>query len=79
MLPAGVRYCDDAYAVAEGADLVVLVTEWNEFRSLDLDRLKRTMTQPVLVDLRNVYDPVRMAAMGFTYDSVGRAAGDLPS
>jgi UDPglucose 6-dehydrogenase len=79
MLPAGVRYCDDAYAVAEGADLVVLVTEWNEFRSLDLDRLRRTMTQPVLVDLRNVYDPVRMAAMGFTYDSVGRAAGDLPS
>lgn len=79
MLPAGVRYCDDAYAVAEGADVVVLVTEWNEFRSLDLGRLKRTMKQPVLVDLRNVYDPQRMAAMGFAYDSVGRAAHDLPS
>lgn len=79
MLPAGVTYCDDAYAVAEGADVVVLVTEWNEFRSLDLDRLKRTMNQPVLVDLRNVYDPQRMAAMGFAYDSVGRAAHDLPS
>lgn len=78
MLPASVVYCDDSYAPAVGADVVVLVTEWNEFRSIDLERLKASMRQPNLVDLRNVYEPKRMAELGFRYDSVGRAAADLP-
>ncbi|HEY7678538.1 MAG TPA: UDP-glucose/GDP-mannose dehydrogenase family protein [Candidatus Methylomirabilis sp.] len=62
----------DAYAVAEGADALVVVTEWNEFRNLDLERLRGLMARPVLVDLRNVYDPAKARALGFTYHGVGR-------
>ena len=58
---------------ADGADALVIVTEWEQFRALDLDRLKREMAQPVLVDLRNIYRPEDMAALGFIYESVGRA------
>ena len=55
-------YCDDAYACAQGADALVIVTEWEQFRALDLDRLKAAMTeQPVIVDLRNIYRPDEMA------------------
>jgi UDPglucose 6-dehydrogenase len=57
-----------------GADAMVIVTEWVQYRALDLDRLKSAMKQPVVVDLRNVYRPEDMAAHGFIYDSVGRAA-----
>ncbi len=78
VLPAGVEYCEDSYDAATGADAVVIVTEWNQFRSLDLDRLRETLRRPVLVDLRNVYDPARVRARGFAYDCVGRAAKDLP-
>ncbi|GAC1404225.1 MAG: UDP-glucose/GDP-mannose dehydrogenase family protein [Novosphingobium sp.] len=60
------------YEAIEGADAVVLVTEWDAFRALDLDRVKRIARAPVLVDLRNVYDPAEMRAAGFTYTSVGR-------
>lgn len=67
-----VVYCDDAYETAEGADALVLATEWNEFRALNFERIRKALRQPVLVDLRNVYDPYRMAALGFTYTSVGR-------
>ena len=67
-----VTYCEDAYATAEGADGLVLATEWNEFRALNFDRIRKALRQPVLVDLRNVYDPVRMAGLGFNYTSVGR-------
>lgn len=67
-----VTYCDDAYTTAEGADALVLATEWNEFRALNFERIRKALRQPVLVDLRNVYDPHRMAALGFTYTSVGR-------
>jgi UDPglucose 6-dehydrogenase len=70
---AGVTYCDNAYACVEAADALVLVTEWEEFRALDLDRLKAAMTAPVVVDLRNVYRPEQMAKRGFTYVSVGRS------
>jgi UDPglucose 6-dehydrogenase len=66
-------YCDDAYSTAEGADALVLATEWNEFRALNFERIKKALRQPVLIDLRNVYDPHRMRAHGFTYTSVGRA------
>jgi UDPglucose 6-dehydrogenase len=62
----------DAYSVAEDADAVVLMTEWNQFRNLDLARLKHVMRRPVLVDLRNVYEPERARALGLTYHGVGR-------
>ncbi len=67
-----VTYCDDAYTTAEGADALVLATEWNEFRALNFERIRKALRQPLLIDLRNVYDPHRMAALGFTYTSVGR-------
>jgi len=69
----GVAFADGPYACAEGADALVIVTEWEQFRALDLDRIKSVMKQPVLVDLRNVYRPAEMAELGFVYDSVGRA------
>jgi UDPglucose 6-dehydrogenase len=72
ILLTGVDFKANAYEVADGADAVVLITEWDQFRALDLDRLKAGMRQPVLVDLRNVYNPVEMKARGFRYFSVGR-------
>jgi UDPglucose 6-dehydrogenase len=71
VLPA-VEYCKDAYDAATGADGVVLATEWNQFRNLDLGRLKAALKQPVFVDLRNVYEPQRMRELGFRYTGVGR-------
>jgi UDPglucose 6-dehydrogenase len=71
-----VEYCEDAYQTATGADLLVLATEWNEFRALNFEKIRKALRQPVLVDLRNVYDPQRMAALGFDYISVGRAVAD---
>lgn len=67
-----VQFAESAYGVAEGADAVVLVTEWNEFRSLDLPRLRSLMKAPVFVDLRNVYRPHEMRRHGFAYRGVGR-------
>lgn len=67
-----IEYCDGPYSCAEGADALVIVTEWEQFRALDLDRLKRVMARPVMIDLRNVYRPEEMARRGFIYDSVGR-------
>ncbi|HEY3679644.1 MAG TPA: UDP-glucose/GDP-mannose dehydrogenase family protein [Bradyrhizobium sp.] len=67
-----IEYCDDPYACAGGADALVIVTEWVQFRALDLERIKREMAQPVVIDLRNVYRPEDMAALGFIYESVGR-------
>ena len=58
----------------EGADAIVLTTEWNAFRALNFDRIRKAMKEPNLIDLRNVYDPHRMKAEGFTYISVGRTA-----
>ncbi len=78
VLPAGVAYCTDSYDAATGADALVIVTEWNQFRSLDLERIRQLLRRPVVVDLRNVYQPGRMREQGFVYDSVGRAADDLP-
>jgi UDPglucose 6-dehydrogenase len=72
MLP-GVAFKDDPYAAAEGADVLVIITEWDQFRALDLDRIKLLMNRPVLVDLRNIYKPEDMRARGFAYTSVGRA------
>ncbi|WFU82202.1 UDP-glucose/GDP-mannose dehydrogenase family protein [Bradyrhizobium sp. CIAT3101] len=67
-----IAYSEDAYSCAQGADALVVVTEWVQFRGLDLDRLKSVMAQPVVVDLRNIFSPEDMAAAGFTYESVGR-------
>src|ERR1700686_1738320 len=66
------EYCDDPYACVRGADAMVVVTEWVQYRTLDLDRLKDELAHPVVVDLRNIYRPDEMAALGFTYESVGR-------
>jgi len=68
-----IRYCEDAYAVADGADALLIVTEWDEFRALDMDRLKRVMRRPVIVDGRNIYDPLVMREHGFVYRGVGRS------
>jgi UDPglucose 6-dehydrogenase len=67
-----VTYCDSAYSCAEGADALVIVTEWEQFRALDFGRLKRVMARPVVVDLRNVYRPDDMSKQGFVYASIGR-------
>ncbi len=68
-----IEYAEDAYACANGADALVIVTEWVQFRALDLDRLKEVMVRPVVVDLRNIYRPEEMEAAGFVYESIGRA------
>jgi UDPglucose 6-dehydrogenase len=67
-----VTYCDSAYACAENSDAIVIVTEWEQFRTLDLQRLKAIMRRPVMVDLRNIYRPEDMNRHGFVYESVGR-------
>ncbi|HET6972168.1 MAG TPA: UDP binding domain-containing protein, partial [Phenylobacterium sp.] len=68
----GVDFKDNPYDVAEGADALVIITEWDQFRALDLDRIKLLMKSPTLVDLRNIYKPADMRARGFAYTSVGR-------
>ena len=68
----GVEFKTGAYEAAEGADALVIITEWDQFRALDLDRLKLLMTSPTIVDLRNVYKPAEMVRHGFTYASIGR-------
>jgi UDPglucose 6-dehydrogenase len=72
-LSGNVRYCDSAYSVAEGADALVLGTGWPEFRTLDFDRIRRIIRNPVVVDTKNLLDGPRMKALGFEYLGVGRA------
>jgi UDPglucose 6-dehydrogenase len=72
-LPAGIEYKETPYQVCEGADIIVLMTEWNQYRALDLERIRSLMKKAVFVDLRNVYDPASMKALGFTYSGVGRS------
>jgi UDPglucose 6-dehydrogenase len=74
-LPA-VHYCANAYAAAEGADAVVIATEWEQFRALDLGRLKAMMARPLIVDLRNIYRAEEMRRAGFRYVAIGRAGVD---
>jgi UDPglucose 6-dehydrogenase len=66
------EYGEDAYDVAQGADALVLVTEWNQFRRLDLPRIRGLLKRPIFIDLRNVYDPDQMRRLGFDYCGVGR-------
>jgi len=74
LFPA-VTFCEDAYQAAAGADALVIVTEWNQFRKLELDRLHQLLRQPLVIDLRNLYEPRKMAAAGFRYVSLGRPEG----
>jgi UDPglucose 6-dehydrogenase len=67
-----VEYVGDAYEAASGASVLVIVTEWNEFRQLDLDRIKAVMAEHAVVDCRNVYDASDFEALGFRYEGVGR-------
>ena len=71
-LPSGVVYCESPYEAAGGADAVALVTEWNEFKFLNLERLRTVMRRPIVFDGRNVWEPERMRRLGFEYHSIGR-------
>ena len=68
-----VSFFDGPYTCAEGADALVIVTEWEQFRALDLERLKRAMACPIMIDLRNVYRPDEVITCGFRYESIGRS------
>ena len=70
----GVTWCDNAYDAIDGSDVLAIVTEWNEFRALDLSRIKDLMNDAVMVDLRNIYNPDEMVAAGFNYYCIGRSA-----
>ena len=67
-----IHYAQDMYEVAKDADALVIITEWNEFRYLDWERMKTLLRFPTVIDLRNIYEPERMRARGFNYHSVGR-------
>ncbi|MBC8269080.1 MAG: UDP-glucose/GDP-mannose dehydrogenase family protein [Rhodospirillaceae bacterium] len=71
----GVDWCEESYATMEGADVLVIITEWNAFRGLDFERVKALLSKPVLVDLRNIYNPNEMAAVGIDYHCLGRPNG----
>ena len=68
-----VKYCSDAYSVAKDADALVVVTEWNQFRNLDFEKIKSLMKGNFLFDLRNIYEPSKMKDLGFKYYGVGRS------
>jgi len=70
----GVEFASDAYAAAKGADAVLILTEWEEFAALDLERLRALVKYPIVLDGRNLYDPAVMVEHGFSYYSVGRPA-----
>jgi UDPglucose 6-dehydrogenase len=72
LMPAGVVFCPSAYEAAAGADAVALLTEWNEFKYLNLDRLGGLMRRRLIFDARNLYEPERMRRLGFEYYSIGR-------
>ncbi|WP_299399296.1 UDP-glucose/GDP-mannose dehydrogenase family protein [Pelagibius sp.] len=72
-----VQWCQNAYEAMASADAVVIVTEWNEFRALDLERVKAALKSPIMIDLRNIYNPGDMVAAGFHYTSVGRPLSAL--
>jgi UDPglucose 6-dehydrogenase len=72
ILPPAVEYCQSSYDAADGADAVAIVTEWNEFKLLNLERLRGLMRRPLIFDGRNIYEPERMKRLGFEYHSIGR-------
>jgi hypothetical protein len=74
-----VTFCEDAYAAAQDADALVVATEWNEFKSLDMLKIHAAMSRPIVIDGRNIYEPSLMHSLGFTYRGMGRASGPAPS
>ena len=72
-LPAGITYKDTPYQVCEGADALILMTEWNQYRALDFNRIKSLMKESLLIDLRNIYEPEALTEIGFRYVGVGRS------
>jgi UDPglucose 6-dehydrogenase len=72
VMPPDVKFAEDPYDLAEGCDAILLMTEWNEFKHLDFDRIRQSMNAPVVVDGRNLYEPDKMRELGFTYRGVGR-------
>ena len=68
----GITYCEDSYSVCKKSDCLVILTEWNEFKDLDLEKVKKLLNQPAIVDGRNIYDPVKMKELNFRYFSIGR-------
>lgn len=68
----GIKVCDDAYAAVEGAVVLAVLTEWDEFRYVDLDKVRSLIETPTIVDARNLLDPVAVRRRGFIYDGIGR-------
>ncbi|MFI5072140.1 MAG: UDP binding domain-containing protein, partial [Terriglobales bacterium] len=79
ILGDGIEYSNNAYEAAKDADALLILTEWEEFASLDLRRLREALKYPIVIDGRNLYDPAVMAAQGFTYYSVGRPSASPES
>ena len=77
VLKSGVEFAKDDYEAATGADALLILTEWEEFACLDLDRLRKLLKYPMVLDGRNLYDPATMVEHGFSYYSVGRPAAIL--
>lgn len=69
---SGIKYCKTAYEVASGSDCLLIMTEWEEFTDLDLQKVKRLLLQPVIIDARNIFNPVKMKKLGFLYKCIGR-------
>ena len=74
LISSGITFANSPYEAARGADALLILTEWEEFANLDLNRLRQDLKYPIVIDGRNLYDPEVMAAQGFTYYSVGRSA-----
>jgi UDPglucose 6-dehydrogenase len=72
LVAKGVKFCKDAYDASRDSDCLVIATEWNEFKELDLKRIKKLMRQAVIVDGRNIYDAAAIKKLGFTYIGMGR-------
>ena len=72
-LPENIEYVNNSYEACTGADAVILMTEWNQYRALDLDKIGGLMREKVFIDLRNVYEPEKLKKKGFSYTGVGRA------
>jgi UDPglucose 6-dehydrogenase len=68
----GVKYCKDPYEAAQGAEAILILTEWNEFKHIDFQKLKKIVKQPVIIDGRNMYETQEMAEKGFSYHGMGR-------
>ena len=74
-----VTFCETAYEVAEGVDALVIVTDWNEFKSLNMQQIHDAMRRPVLIDGRNIYEPAEINHLGFIYRGIGRGTGPAPT